>query len=200
MQTLQQWYFLWFSLAVFIVATPLRSSSLLILYVYFFEQWIVLWYSLGFMWHSEALQGLLCNMSDVVFARFMEPSVIVVLGGVLPFGSIFIEMWVVFSAVFTLSFKSDQFRFHWAFVFILKWHVLRDKNGMQHLSKFLYTCRNECKLKVFMHSCQSKPTGPATWFHCFIFAGVDHLVCCLLKYLSSLSSGPTWLITEVPWH
>lgn len=26
--------------------------------------------------------------------RFMEPAVIVCLGGILPFGSIFIEMWV----------------------------------------------------------------------------------------------------------
>jgi len=30
----------------------------------------------------------------VMFCRFMEPSVIAILGGVLPFGSIFIEMYV----------------------------------------------------------------------------------------------------------
>jgi len=33
------------------------------------------------------------NGCNVVLLRFMEPSIIVVLGGILPFGSIFIEMY-----------------------------------------------------------------------------------------------------------
>lgn len=33
-------------------------------------------------------------LPDVVFCRFMEPGIIAILGGVLPFGSIFIEMYV----------------------------------------------------------------------------------------------------------
>ena len=41
-----------------------------------------------------------------MFCRFMEPAVIAILGGVLPFGSIFIEMYVrvsdMFSALYLL--------------------------------------------------------------------------------------------------
>jgi len=39
---------------------------------------------------------------DVLLLRFMEPSIIVVLGGILPFGSIFIEMYA-YEAVHLLT-------------------------------------------------------------------------------------------------
>ncbi len=37
-------------------------------------------------------QTATCIYHDYKYLRFMEPAVIILLGGVLPFGSIFIEM------------------------------------------------------------------------------------------------------------
>ncbi|KAH9490032.1 Transmembrane 9 super member 3 [Bulinus truncatus] len=43
-------------------------------------------------------QGVDINSKNVVNGWFMEPAIITVLGGVLPFGSIFIEMYFIFTS------------------------------------------------------------------------------------------------------
>ena len=54
--------------------------------------------TIDFLWKMHILPCcswfMWFNVCSVLFCRFMEPAVIAMLGGVLPFGSIFIEMYV----------------------------------------------------------------------------------------------------------